>query len=476
MSFASLEFGIFFAGVLAVYFLLDHRWQNRFLLLASYVFYGWWDWRFLGLILVSSLVDYFCALAVDRSRHEKVSETRRRCFLACSIATNLCILGFFKYYNFFADSLVVLFGELGVQLHPTTLKIVLPVGISFYTFQSMSYTIDVYRGRLRSTADLVDLLLYVSLFTQLVAGPIERGTHLLPQIRHPRFPTLDGFYGGAQLAFVGLFKKLVIADNMALLANSVYQTANPAGAEVILGTYAFALQIYCDFSGYTDIARGTARMLGFDICVNFRLPYLAANPNDFWQRWHVSLSTWLRDYLYIPLGGSRRGRLMTLRNLMITMLLGGLWHGASWHFVAWGAYHGVLLIVYRLFLGARRAREVTFRTCRGMRFWLSVMFFFQLTCLGWLLFRVTDLAQAGDLISSLVREPFWRPNCASSFLLVAAGGLPLLAFQVYQYYRRTPEPWTAWPWWLRASFYVTLFYALALAGAPGSNEFIYFQF
>jgi len=239
----------------------------------------------------------------------------------------------------------------------------------------MSYTIDVYRGRMRATTNMPDLMLYVSLFTQLVAGPIERGAHLMPQILKPRHPTPEGFYSGAQLAFVGLFKKLVIADNMAVLVNSVYGANDSCGAAVLLGTYAFALQIYCDFSGYTDIAQGTARMLGFDICINFRLPYLATNPSDFWQRWHISLSSWLRDYLYIPLGGSRHGRLKTLRNLAITMLLGGLWHGASWHFVAWGAFHGLLLIVYRLRETPRLARLKTFETRResasGCRFWSS---------------------------------------------------------------------------------------------------------
>ena len=309
MNFATVNFGVFFAIVLAVYFLLNHRWQNRFLLVASYVFYGWWDWRFLGLILLSSVVDYVCALLVDRTRHPDFSARKRRLALTASIVTNLTILGFFKYFGFFAESLVALAGDVGIQLHLPTWRIILPIGISFYTFQTMSYTIDVYRGRLRATTNLPDLMLYVSFFTQLVAGPIERGAHLMPQILNPRHVTPGGFYSGAQLAFVGLFKKLVIADNMAVLVNSVYGPGDPCGAAVLLGTYAFALQIYCDFSGYTDIARGTARMLGFDICVNFRLPYLATNPSDFWQRWHISLSSWLRDYLYIPLGGSWHGRL-----------------------------------------------------------------------------------------------------------------------------------------------------------------------
>jgi len=263
---------------------------------------------------------------------------------------------------------------------------------------------------------------------------------------------------------------------MAVLVNSVYGANDPSGAAVLLGTYAFALQIYCDFSGYTDIARGTARMLGFDICVNFRLPYLATNPSDFWQRWHISLSSWLRDYLYIPLGGNRGGRLKTLRNLAITMLLGGLWHGAAWHFVAWGAFHGLLLIVYRLGETPRRARERTFETRRSVRFWLSVLVFFHLVCFGWLLFRSTDMVHAGRLLAALGSGAFWEPVCGSMLLMVAAGGLPLAGFQIYQYYRRSPEPWVTWPGWIRAGFYVALFYGIVLFGAPGNNEFIYFQF
>ncbi|MEA1927530.1 MAG: MBOAT family O-acyltransferase [Candidatus Auribacterota bacterium] len=476
MNFATIEFGVFFAAVLVVYYIINHRRQNRFLLLASYVFYGWWDWRFCGLLLLSSLVDYLCALRVDRTRRPDLSPARRKLILTVSVVTNLAILGFFKYFDFFAESLARLALAGGIELSLPTLRIILPVGISFYTFQSMSYTIDVYRGELRATENLFDLMLYVSLFTQLVAGPIERGAHLMPQILKPRRVTPEGFSSGAQLAFVGLFKKMVIADNMAVLVNSVFRTADPSGAEVLLGTYAFALQIYCDFSGYTDIARGTARMLGFDISLNFRLPFLAANPNDFWQRWHISLSSWLRDYLYIPLGGNRESRLKTLRNLLITMFLGGLWHGASGHFVAWGIYHGLLLIIYRIWTTPRKARRLTFEIRNGIKFWLSVLFFFHLTCFGWLIFRVSDLGQAGEMLSAIFTNNFWEPVCGPLLLIVGAFGIPLAFFQIYQYYRRELEPWISWPWWIRAGFYLVLFYGLVIFGAPGTYDFIYFQF
>ncbi len=476
MNFATVEFGIFFALVLAVYFVLHHRWQNRLLLIASYVFYGWWDWRFCSLMLISSLVDYCSGLLVDRERHPELSARRRKLALTVSIVTNLAILGFFKYFNFFGDSLSLLAGGLGIQLEPPVWRIILPVGISFYTFQSMSYTIDIYRGELKAVKNLPDMMLYVSLFTQLVAGPIERGAHLVPQIVKARTVLPGQFSSGLQLAFFGLFKKMVIADNMAVVVNSIYSSTDPSGSAVWLATYAFALQIYCDFSGYTDIARGTARMLGFDICLNFRLPYLAANPGDFWQRWHISLSSWLRDYLYIPLGGNRHGRWKTNRNLMLTMLLGGLWHGAAWNFVLWGGFHGLLLIVYRRVGNYRREKTLTFETRRGWRFWLSVILFFHLTCLGWLLFRVESISQAGQLLSALVTGPFFDSLTLPLWRMVAAAGVPLALFQLYQYYHRTAEPWSDWPVGCRAVFYVILFYGIVVFGAPKINEFIYFQF
>ena len=476
MNFATVEFGIFFAIVLALYFVLSHRWQNRLLLVASYVFYGWWDWRFCSLMLISSLVDYFCGLLVDRERRPDLPAGRRKLVLTVSIVTNLTILGFFKYIDFFADSLALLAGEVGIRIDPPTWRIILPVGISFYTFQSMSYTIDIYRGKLRAVESLPDMMLYVSLFTQLVAGPIERGAHLVPQILHPRTVLPERFSSGLQLAFVGLFKKMVIADNMAVVVNSVYGAADPSGSAVWLATYAFALQIYCDFSGYTDIARGTARMLGFDICLNFRLPYLAANPEDFWQRWHVSLSTWLRDYLYIPLGGNRHGKWKTIRNLMLTMLLGGLWHGAAWNFILWGGFHGLLLVAYRRAGNSRREKALTFETRRDWRFWLSVAVFFHLTCFGWLLFRVENMAQAGNLLAALFARPFFDPLSLPLLRMVAAAGVPLALFQLYQYYRRSAEPWVGWPAPVRAGFYVLLFYGIVVFGAPQINEFIYFQF
>ena len=296
------------------------------LLVASYAFYGAWDWRFLGLIVLSTVVDYVVGMSLAAT-----GDPRRRQFLVtASIVANLGILGLFKYAGFFAKSLVGLGASLGVEIPAFALDVVLPVGISFYTFQTLSYTIDIYRGTLKPTRRFLDFALFVAFFPQLVAGPIERASRLLPQVLQPRHVTWEKFGSGSWLILWGLFKKVVIADNLAFLVNAVYATdASPTGWQVVAGTVAFAWQIYCDFSGYSDIARGLARLMGFELMVNFNLPYAARSPADFWRRWHISLSTWLRDYLYIPLGGNQGGALRTYRNLGLTMLLGGLWHGAA---------------------------------------------------------------------------------------------------------------------------------------------------
>lgn len=476
MNFISYEFIVFFAVVAGLYAVLGHRGQNRMLLVASYVFYGWWDWRFLGLLLISSVVDFTCGQIVDPKRENPLPDARRKLGLALSICVNLGILGFFKYFDFFSASFQRAAALSGLELSPTTLNIVLPVGISFYTFQTMSYTWDVYRGQLRATDRLLDFMLYVSFFPQLVAGPIERGVHLLPQMLSPRIVRREQIYSGAQLALWGFFKKMVIADGLAVIVDETFSQTTPDGPSTILACYAFAFQILCDFSGYTDIARGIARMLGFDICVNFRLPYFATNPSDFWQRWHISLSSWLRDYLYIPLGGNRGTRWLTQRNLLITMLLGGLWHGAAWHFILWGAFHGAILILFRAFQSEQDAWDVTVRVRKGLRFWLSVIAFFQLTCIGWLIFRVRSVAQIGriaqNFLETLTMENVDKADLGVFLTLTA----PFVLFQIYQYYRDDMEPWRTWPLFVRVPFYLFLIYGIMLLGAPETNAFIYFQF
>jgi alginate O-acetyltransferase complex protein AlgI len=476
MNFVSYAFLILFGIVLVLYFLSSHRVQNIILLAASLVFYGWWDWRFLGLLLASSGVDFFCGLLIDRERHPARTPRTRKLILGVSVCSNLAILGVFKYFDFFVSSFDMAGKWLGLSFSLPALNLILPVGISFYTFQSMSYGIDVYRNQLRATGSLLDFLLYISFFPQLVAGPIERGTNLLPQVLHPRSVTWEGVCTGAQLILIGYFKKMVIADNLAVIANDVFGRLHPGGLAVILGVYAFAFQIYCDFSGYTDIARGTARILGFNLCLNFRLPYLATNPSDFWQRWHVSLSTWLRDYLYIPLGGNRKGRWQTYRNLSVTMLLGGLWHGASWHFVLWGTYHGLLLVVHRGWTSFHAFTTREFRP-RTWSFWIRVLIFFQLTCIGWLIFRATSVGHVAALLATLVHfDRFFEGVTPVMLAQVLLCAVPLMAFQVYQFTTGRQEPWVHWPGWARLVLYVTLFYCIVLFGAPVTNDFIYFQF
>ena len=363
MLFNSGVFLQFFAAFVLLYWLARNSLplRNWLILGASYLFYGWWSpdkaeaiptnallatlWhcRFLAILVATSLLDFSIALGLDKL----ATPRSRKWLLSASIAANLGVLGFFKYHDFFALSFSSLLSSLGIPLQARTLGLILPVGISFYTFQSMSYTIDVYRRELPATRNLVNFLAYVSFFPQLVAGPIERARHLLPQFAQTRVITLPMLEEGVWLMLWGMFKKVVLADNFAPLAEMVFGSSHFTSATVVLGTLAFGLQIYCDFSGYSDIARGTARVLGFDIMWNFNLPYSVASLREFWQRWHISLSTWLRDYLYIPLGGNRFGTTRTYLNLIITMLLGGLWHGAAWNFVLWGLWHGAGLALTR---------------------------------------------------------------------------------------------------------------------------------
>jgi D-alanyl-lipoteichoic acid acyltransferase DltB (MBOAT superfamily) len=361
MVFTTTPFLVFILIVLPLYFALSHRWQNVMLLIASYVFYGWWDWRFLFLLLFSTVLDYLVGLGlVWPPLH-----VWRKPMLVASIVTQLSLLGVFKYYDFFAASLAELLAKTGWHVEPTLLHLVLPVGISFYTFHTLSYTIDIYRGKFTPTTDFIAFALFISFFPQLVAGPIARASHLLPQMLLPRRPTLTQWHEGCYLFYWGLFKKIVVADTLARVVDRSF--ANPSSLNTfsaLATVYAFAWQIYGDFSGYTDMARGCSKWFGIELQINFNVPYLAVDPSDFWQRWHISLSSMLRDYLYIPLGGSRYGSARTMGNLMTTMLLGGLWHGASWTFVLWGFYHGLLLVVYRTFFPDLNARLTTW--CRAI--------------------------------------------------------------------------------------------------------------
>ena len=395
MTFHSLDFVAFFLVVTAVYWRLSHGAQNWFLLGASYLFYGWIHPWFCLLLGATTVVDWWVALRMQDS--PAAAGPRRRAWLLVSLVSNLAMLGFFKYYNFFAENVQQALDALGLALPLPVLHVVLPVGISFYTFQSLSYTIDVYRGRLAATSSLRDFALFVSFFPQLVAGPIERAEALLPRVQRARVFNLVVARDALVLMAWGFFKKLVIADNVGVIANRVFAMKDPGFEMLWAGVFAFGIQIYADFSAYTDIARGSARWLGFDLMKNFDHPYLAVSPSDFWRRWHISLSSWFRDYLYIPLGGSRHGLPRTLANVMATFVVSGLWHGAAWNFVMWGAYHGLLLVVERLWGAVRHGGHHAGRhRARGrLPVWRAVpqwALMLVLVHIGWLMFREGDTA------------------------------------------------------------------------------------
>jgi len=475
MLFNSLQFAVFFAIVYCLYLVLDHKWQNRLLLVASYVFYGAWDWRFLSLIFISTVLDYVCGMRI----HEARSRTVKKLFLAASIAGNLSILGFFKYFNFFAGNLQALLGYFGLTVHPHLLHIVLPVGISFYTFQTMSYSLDIYRGEMAPTRKFPEFALFVAFFPQLVAGPIERAKHLLPQMLEPRKITLAKFYDGFYLVFWGLFMKVFAADNLARVVDPVFAAAPPYnGARVLLASYAFVLQGFCDFAGYSNMARGLGKMMGFDIVVNFNIPLLATNIRDFWRKWHISLSSWLRDYLYISLGGSRRGSLRTYRNLIVTMVAVGFWHGAAWNFIIFGLFEGMALVLYHLAAPALgKVRSPRGRTGRTAWMVMRILFMFQVTSLGFLFFRAESVAQIGQMLRGLICDlSFSVPGIKGMALRTVFFSWIVIAVQIAQYrggdlmaVMRARVP-------VKALFYFVCFYLLLVFGVTGGKEFVYFQF
>ncbi len=464
--------------MLGGYWLLPHRAQNVWLLASSYVFYGTFSWRFLSLIVITTLVDFFVALGIGRTEQQ----FKRKLLLGISLATNLGLLGFFKYYDFFATQTGTLLGYFGWQVSPWLLQIGLPAGISFYTFQEMSYTIDVYRRVTKPVTNLLNFAIFVCFFPQLMAGPIERWRQLGPQIENPRVRSGSDFVEGLYHILIGLLKKVVIADNMAGLVTAVFTqvskasvegtTAQLNGAECFLGVLAFAFQIYGDFSGYSSMAQGIAKWLGFNLMYNFKFPYFAQSPSDFWRRWHISLSAWLRDYLYISLGGNRGSSWFVMRNLLITMLLGGFWHGARWTFVAWGAYHGLLLCTYRL-LGDKPdevSRPIWIR-------WPKVVLMFGFTLLGWLLFKATSLQQVGLFLQAIFSH--WRDSFQVRYILalILFFNLPLMIFEWLQHRAGDDMLWLLGkPWPLRALVYLYIALMLLLFAPDVANEFIYFQF
>ncbi len=404
MLFNSTEFLIFFGCVFTIYWFLPHKLQNRFLLFGSYFFYGSWNWKFLSLLIISTVVDYFCGIYIHESKEEK----RRKLFLFLGLFASLSILGFFKYANFFIAEVSGLLSMIGFKENISTLKIILPIGISFYTFQSMSYYIDVYRKKLKPERNFLDYALYIAFFPQLIAGPIERATHLLPQITNKRTFEYNSVVSGLRLSAWGMFKKVIIADRVAVVADTVFNNAHDyTGIPLIIATFFFAVQIYCDFSGYSDIARGVARTFGFNLIVNFNLPYYSKNPVEFWQRWHISLSKWFQDYLYFPLAmhymRKTKGVFNKYKAHLYAMTLIGLWHGANWTFVVFGAYWGFVIIGYIKIKEYLNMNSTNIKSPLVKNLFLennsfgnmvNMAMMFCVVCAGWIFFRANSLSDA----------------------------------------------------------------------------------
>ncbi len=470
MQFLTLEYAVFLSAIFTLYWgplRRSRSGQNMLLLFASYLFYAWWDWRFLSLILISSAVDYFAALGIERDRGGKSKQ-----ILSVSIAVNLLILGVFKYYNFFADSLSASFTTLGMSAQFDTLHIVLPVAVSFYTFQTMSYTIDVYYRRIHATRDTLSYFTYVAFFPQLVAGPIERASSLIPQFQLPRAFQYDEVSAGLRRILWGLFKKVAIADQLAGYADKAFTGyAEISSLSVLIGVIAFSFQIYCDFSAYSDIAIGSAGLFGIRLRENFRNPYFAASLKDFWKRWHISLSTWFQDYVYIPLGGNRVSDARRYLNLILTFLLSGLWHGASWTFLIWGALHGFAYSTVEAFSKwkSRWPGKYSFPVISKVVSLAGTSLFI---ILSWIPFRSDSLSHSGAILAKIFS---WNNASATEGKMVFVYILLLLTFEWPT--RNVAFPLQSLRWTLPMKFALYAILAVfILAYVAKPRTFIYFQF
>ena len=482
MTFTSLTFLLFFPFVFLLYWLKpQQKWQNSILVLASYFFYGWWDYRFCLLMLLSSLVDYFIGIAVHATDDRRI----QRRYLILSLISNLGLLGYFKYYNFFSDSFVSLLNQFGWSVHPVIAEVILPVGISFYTFQTLSYTIDIYRGKLEPTRNLIDYLAFVSFFPQLVAGPIERATNLLPQFTVKReFSRSEASEGGRQILW-GFFKKLVIADRMAVGVDAVYDNlADASGVSLLLATIFFAFQIYCDFSAYSDIAIGTAKMFRINLMRNFAYPYFSQSVTEFWRRWHISLSTWFRDYVFIPLGGSRCWAPRVCFNLMVTFVLSGLWHGADWKFIVWGAINGAALVVEKVLMVQRPRSDVPGgeNDIPAVSVFVRMGYTFVIICVGWIFFCAASVSSAWLILYRIASLPLTIADPASLVLdqAVRKGIGYLVVFVIIEWgFRRHLHPIVVakLPVAVRWTVYTIVIWAtIKMMLVNAVNPFIYFTF
>lgn len=479
MLFNSIEFLFFLPIVFLLYWFVFRKlqWQNLFVVVASYVFYGWWNWTFLLLIAFTSACSYVSGLLIesDRKRGEKYSKV----YATLNICINLGILGVYKYYNFFANSLVEAFSSLGVSLSISSLNLVLPVGISFYTFQALSYTIDVYRRKIQPTHNPIEFFAFISFFPQLVAGPIERATNLLPQFQKPRYFNYEMAVDGTRQILWGLFKKMVIADNCAVVVNEIFESyQTQSSLSLLYGVIMFTFQIYGDFSGYSDIAIGTARLFGINLMRNFNYPYFSRSIPEFWRRWHISLNTWFIDYVYIPLGGSRCGYWKVIRNVLIVFFISGLWHGANWTYICWGIYHGLLFLPYLLLKKKTKFdHDVAENSVLpSLKEAIQICTTFCLVILGWIIFRAQTLQEALRYIYRMVTDlTFSLP------LQDKKTSLFIVLMLLFEWIHRKKQfgiqiSLQSWKPVYRYSLYIFLMFIILLFSSGRPTQFIYFQF
>ncbi|OEK08548.1 acyltransferase [Flavivirga aquatica] len=483
MVFNSLEFFIFLITIFIFYWFFFKKYvksQNILLLISSYVFYGWWDWRFLSLIMLSTIVDYFVGIMIDSNE----TTFKRKQWLWVSVLFNVGLLGFFKYYNFFVDSWVDMFSAIGYNMNSVwTLKIILPVGISFYTFQTMSYSFDIYYRRLKPTRDFLSFATFVSFFPQLVAGPIERASNLLPQINKKRIFNYDQSVGGLKLILWGLFKKVVIADALAPIVDDIFSnyTSYPASS-LILGVTLFSFQVYGDFSGYSDIAIGTAKLFGIELMSNFKFPVFSRNVAEYWQRWHVSLSTWFRHYIYIPLGGSRVSKLKSVRNIIIIFLVSGFWHGANWTFIFWGAFHALVFIP--VFLMGRNT--IYKNSVVGENSYFpslievgQMLFTFSIVTFSRIFFRSESITDAFGFIKRILSDFSYKSYCHPMGYRMIDYYILIIVFVLYEYRIRKDE---RSPFKFKSKIVRFIIYTIVILGmllfydSNIDRSFIYFQF
>ncbi len=488
MLFNSINFAIFLPIVFILYWFVTNKklhYQNILLLIASYFFYACWDWRFLFLLMFSTLLDFFTGIQMCKSTRL----SKRRFWFWLSVCVNVGFLGIFKYYNFFAESFAAFLSNFGLNVHPATINVILPVGISFYTFHGLSYVIDIYKGRIKAERNFIEYAVFVSFFPLLVAGPIERATHLLPQIKRKRIFDYTKAVDGLRQILWGLFKKIVIADNCAEFANMIFNNSDIySGSTLLLGAVFFAIQIYCDFSGYSDIALGTARLFGIDLLRNFAFPYFSRDIAEFWRHWHISLTTWFRDYLYIPFGGSRGGKLQTVRNTFIIFLVSGFWHGANWTFIVWGALHALYMMPSILLKRNRRNLDIVAqgKMLPSIKEFSSMVFTFALATFAWIFFRAESVGAAISYIAGIFSKSLFTfsireiANDPRQLAGLASLSVWLCLFFVIEWLGREQQHALAkfgfaWKRPVRLAFYYILLIVMFLF-AGSQQQFIYFQF